>query len=217
MSRSANCATPKLLCGRHGSPTDGINIIIPPPNSVRSGFAPSDSLSPSRLTLVFRYWRHTAHGDVTVGADARKHAEMSALAQQRDRLMHAVKAYKETFDAHENLLKEMRQNVASCVKKRDKVGAVIVTTRSVWRSRQCRCSAFAWQDVHWCRSRQIFAGAKDFCPNFPNVFVRMLPPPPTQVVNSFFWDDLQNMVFMWFWTGWAPIIQNRTTLGVIFA
>jgi len=24
---------------------------------------------------------------------------------------------------------------------------------------------------HWCRSRQIFGGAKDFCSNFPETFL----------------------------------------------
>uniref|UniRef100_H2Z867 SMC hinge domain-containing protein n=1 Tax=Ciona savignyi TaxID=51511 RepID=H2Z867_CIOSA len=41
--------------------------------------------------------------------DSKKHAEMSALARQRDALMHAVKMYEETFNAHKSLHNEIMQ------------------------------------------------------------------------------------------------------------
>ena len=99
----------------------------------------------------------------------------------------------------------------------------------VWQRTHCS-DVFARQHRKWpknrhmCRSKQIFGGAKDFCPNFPELsrkafgqfFVRIFPP-TTQIMKTFLWDHLQKEAFMWLTTRWAPIFQNQTTWAPIFS
>ena len=53
--------------------------------------------------------------------DARKHAQMSALARERDQLLHVIRTYEETFSAHKSLLDEIKQSCAEVNKKKSQV------------------------------------------------------------------------------------------------
>ena len=48
--------------------------------------------------------------------------------------------------------------------------------------------------VHRCRNKQIFGGAKDFCPNFPKLAQKVV----FQLLWTVFWCDLEKMVFTCF-------------------
>ena len=68
------------------------------------------------------------------------------------------------------------------------------------------CLGFHQQRKHLrkyrCRSRQLFGGAKDFCPNFPKLAWKVFcetftyKVAPIKIVKTFFWWDFQIKVFM---------------------
>jgi len=72
--------------------------------------------------------------------------------------------------------------------------------------------------IYRYRSRQIFGGAKDFCPNFPNFsgnslrecFVPHGSWTPSYGITSKKSSPCDS-------TRWVPVFQNQTTLGAIFA
>ena len=60
-------------------------------------------------------------------------------------------------------------------------------------------------DVHRFSRKQIFGGAKDFCPNFPKLFRKVLWDFPykislqrSKIMKAFLWYDLQKKLFMCF-------------------
>jgi len=58
-----------------------------------------------------------------------------------------------------------------------------------------------------CTSRQIFVGAKDFCPNFPKLFRKNFGSLFVRIFShdDCCWDYLsKSKVFMWFGKRWAP-------------
>ena len=85
-----------------------------------------------------------------------------------------------------------------------------------WRN--SRPGFFIFPVPHRCRSRQIFWGAKDFCPNFPNLPEKYLG--HFLCMKTIFWMTSKKV---WFWAPflqikahWAPFFSNQSTLGAIF-
>jgi len=68
---------------------------------------------------------------------------------------------------------------------------------------------------HRCKSRQIFDGTKNFCPNFPKlaqkVFVRLLPTNflPQKLWRPFFGLTSKKELHVLLWKRWAPFFQVK--------
>jgi len=84
-----------------------------------------------------------------------------------------------------------------------------------WNSRPTKKSVNLWRCSTQCRSRQIFGGAKDFCPNSPKL---------ARKKNSIKENDLEKKLFMSFWAPFLHILsggvcsdfQGFCDLGAIF-
>ena len=93
--------------------------------------------------------------------------------------------------------------------------------RNVFILQSFRCGSH-----HRCMSKQIFGGAKDFCPNVPNLPENILIQSLCEyfLTKTAFQMTSKKKVFMWFWApffqikkSWAPCFSNQSTLGAIFA
>jgi len=67
--------------------------------------------------------------------------------------------------------------------------------------------------AHRCTSKQIFGGAKDFCPNFPKLPKKL----SCNICRPFSWCDLQKWSALVFLQTLGAIFRSQTTLGAIFA
>ena len=76
---------------------------------------------------------------------------------------------------------------------------------------------------HRCRTKKIFGGAKDFCPNFPKLTRKLLHNFCQQIFSHkdheylFLCDLQEKCLHLFFWKPLGVSFWSHTTLGAIFA